>query len=162
MIRAGIDIGSKSVKIVIMEDSKVLAKNSYLSGMKIEKFVKEAFEKLLRYNNMSKDDIKEVIATGVDVDLITFSTGKVNIITAIAKAANFFFPGEKLVVDIGAEETRVVKCDDQGNVKDFALNDKCAAGAGVFIEAISRALEIELEDMGPLALKTENTTPIDT
>jgi benzoyl-CoA reductase subunit D len=85
---------------------------------------------------------------------------KVNDIKAIAAAANYFFPKAGTVVDVGAEESRAAKCDQNGAVVDFAVNDKCAAGAGAFMEAMARALETSLEQMGLLALSSNNVIPL--
>src|SRR4030042_6999163 len=76
----------------------------------------------------------------------------VNNIKAIAAAANYFFPNSRTVADVGAEEARAAKVDEKGNVVDFAINEKCAAGAGAFIEAMARALETPLTEIGSLAL----------
>jgi benzoyl-CoA reductase subunit D len=79
---------------------------------------------------------------------------------ADAKSGTYFFPTAKTVIDIGAEDARAVKCDENGVMIDFVVNARCAAGAGTFIEAMGRALEVELEDMGPLSLKAERASPI--
>jgi benzoyl-CoA reductase subunit D len=78
----------------------------------------------------------------------------------MGKGANFFFPKARTVADVGAEEGRAAKLDEKGNALDFAINEKCAAGAGAFIEAMGRALEIPLEQMGLLALKSDKEIPM--
>jgi benzoyl-CoA reductase subunit D len=80
---------------------------------------------------------------------------RVNDIKAMGKAAHYFFPKSRTVADVGAEEGRAARLDEKGNAADFAINDKCAAGAGAFIETMSRALEIPIEEIGPLAEKSE-------
>jgi len=84
----------------------------------------------------------------------------VNDIKAMGRAAHFFFPGARTVADVGAEEGRAAKLDENGNPVDFAVNEKCAAGAGAFIEAMSRALETPLEELGPLALTSVSEIPM--
>jgi benzoyl-CoA reductase subunit D len=79
---------------------------------------------------------------------------------ADARAGVSLFPTARPVLDVGAEEARAVKCDDKGIMVDFVVNERCAAGAGAFIEAMARALEVKLEEMGPLALKAERASPI--
>jgi benzoyl-CoA reductase subunit D len=79
---------------------------------------------------------------------------------ADAKAGVYLFPKARTIIDIGAEEARAVKCDDKGIMVDFVVNERCAAGAGAFIEAMARALEVKLEEMGPLSLKAERASPI--
>jgi benzoyl-CoA reductase subunit D len=80
--------------------------------------------------------------------------------SADAKAGVYLVPKARTIIDIGAEEARAVKCDEKGVMADFVLNERCAAGAGAFIEAMARALEVKMEDMGPLALKAERASPI--
>ena len=85
---------------------------------------------------------------------------QVNEIKAMAKGANYLLPSARTVTDVGAEEGRAVKIDENGNVDDFAINEKCAAGAGAFIEAMARALEVDLEEMGPMALASDKEIPM--
>jgi benzoyl-CoA reductase subunit D len=79
---------------------------------------------------------------------------------ADARAAVYLFPKARTIIDVGAEEARAVKCDEKGIMIDFVVNERCAAGAGTFIEAMARALEVKLEEMGPLSLKAEQASPI--
>lgn len=162
MIRAGVDIGAKNAKMVIMEDKKILAKNIYDAGLELKSTINELYEKTVNDAGIQDDRISRITATGVAADLVPYATDKMNIVSAIAKAAVFSLPLARTVIEVGAEETRVVRCDENGNIVDFVLNDKCAAGAGLFLESIARALEIKLEEMGPLSLKTQNTVTINT
>jgi len=79
---------------------------------------------------------------------------------ADARAGVYLFPKARTIIDDGAEEARAVKCDEKGIMIEFVLNERCAAGAGTFIEAMARALEVKLEEMGPLSLKAERASPI--
>jgi benzoyl-CoA reductase subunit D len=81
-------------------------------------------------------------------------------IEAMSKGAHYFFPKARTVIDVGAEEGRAAKIDENGNPVDFAVNEKCAAGAGAFIEAMARALEVTVEDMGPLCLQSDKEIPM--
>jgi benzoyl-CoA reductase subunit D len=98
--------------------------------------------------------------TGSGAKAITEADVRVNDIKAMATAAVFCFPKARTVADVGAEETRTAKCDEKGNVIDFAINEKCAAGAGAFLEAMARALETSLEELGPLALSSDRAIPM--
>jgi benzoyl-CoA reductase subunit D len=88
------------------------------------------------------------------------SNSTISMMGADAQAGVFLFPKTRTIIDVGAEEARAVKCDDNGIMMDFVVNERCAAGAGAFIEAMARALEVKLEDMGPLSLKAERASPI--
>ncbi|OGF45232.1 MAG: hypothetical protein A2231_00405 [Candidatus Firestonebacteria bacterium RIFOXYA2_FULL_40_8] len=165
MIKAGIDAGAKFLKLVIMEDGKLLAKSMEICGTDLTPALNTAFDKALKEAGVSKDKIEKVKTTGVGGELLTLDWIKIekaNIVGAIAKSAVYFFPGARAAVDVGAEDCRVAKCNEKGGLTEFALNDKCAAGAGLFLEAVSRALEIKAEEMGTLSLKAEKSITMNT
>jgi benzoyl-CoA reductase subunit D len=89
-----------------------------------------------------------------------YSHSTISVMGADARAGTYFFPAARTVIDIGAEEARAVRCDEKGAMLNFVVNERCAAGAGTFIEAMARALEVELEEMGSLSLKAERASPI--
>ncbi len=160
MITAGIDCGAKNTKTVIMEDGKILGKGSVLTGFDQKKAVEDSLEKAIQAAGISKDNIERVFGTGSGKDSVKMATETVNEIKAMAKAAHYFFPNARTVADVGAEEGRAAKIDEKGDPVDFAINEKCAAGAGAFIEAMARALEVTLEEMGPLCLESDKEIPM--
>jgi len=155
MITAGIDCGAKNTKTVIMKDENIIGRGTVLTGFEQSAAVKESLALALKEAGISREQIQHIGGTGSGAKAISEADVKVNNIKAMAAAANFFFPKARTVTDVGAEESRAVKCDESGNVVDFAINEKCAAGAGAFIEAMGRALETSLEEMGPLALSSD-------
>jgi len=159
MITAGIDCGAKSTKTVILKDGKIIGRGKVLTGFDLDRAVKESLEAACRAAGISEKDIVKTGGTGSGKNSIK-GTVIINDIKAIARAAHFFFPGARTAVDVGAEEGRAVQIDDAGNPVDFVINEKCAAGAGAFIEAMSRALETPIEEMGALALKSDNEIPM--
>jgi benzoyl-CoA reductase subunit D len=162
MITAGIDCGAKNTKTVIIKDGQIVGKGKVLTGFDQEKAVNESLEEAIRLAGITREDIVKIGGTGSGKNSVKAADDTVNDIKATAKAANYFFPNARTVTDVGAEEARVVKIDEKGNVVDFAINEKCAAGAGAFIEAMGRALETPLEEMGPLALKSDREIPMNT
>lgn len=160
MITAGIDCGAKNTKTVILKDGKIIGKGSVLTGFDQEKAVAESLAKALDDACISESDVERTCGTGSGKNSIKNVAGLVNDIKAMAKAANFFFPNARTVTDVGAEEGRAVKIDEKGDVVDFAINEKCAAGAGAFIEGMARALEVTVEEMGSLALKSDKEIPM--
>ncbi len=160
MITAGIDCGAKNTKTVIMKDGDIIGKGMVQTGFDQKKAVNDSLEMAIAAAGISKDDIEKIGGTGSGKDSIKMADNTVNDIKAIAKAANFFYPDARTVTDVGAEEGRAVKIDENGNVVDFAINEKCAAGAGSFIEAMGRALETPLEEMGLLALTSDKEIPM--
>ncbi len=160
MITAGIDCGAKSTKTVILKDGKVIGRGIVLTGFDQAQAVTESLEMALKDAGVALDQLLAVGGTGSGAKSIKEAGVTVNDIKAIAAAANFFFPNARTVVDVGAEEGRFARCDEKGEVVDFAINDKCAAGAGAFIEAMGRALETPLEQIGALALSSNNSIPM--
>jgi benzoyl-CoA reductase subunit D len=92
--------------------------------------------------------------------LAPYANSTISMMSADAKAGVQLLPKARTIIDVGAEEARAVKCDEKGIMVDFVVNERCAAGAGAFIEAMARALEVKLEEMGPLSLKAERASPI--
>lgn len=160
MIKAGIDVGARNVKVVILKRLQVVAKTIELTGFNIKESLDKAFEKALHESGEHRELVEKIVATGAAADLVSFATKKVSTVGAMAKAGVFYFPSAKTVIDVGAEDARTSKCDDKGKLLDFVVNDRCAAGAGAFIEAMTRALELKLEEMGPLSLKSTKSIPM--
>lgn len=160
MITAGIDCGAKNTKTVILVDGKIIAKGEVLTGFDQEKAVQESLDQALKAAGLSRDKVEKIGGTGAGKNSLKMAAVKVNDVKAMAKGANFFFPKVRTVADVGAEEGRAVKLDENGNVMDFAINEKCAAGAGAFIEAMARALEVTLEEMGPMCLQSDREIPM--
>jgi len=154
MITAGIDCGAKNTKTVVIKDGEIIGKGTVLTGFDQELAVGESLGKALSDAEISRDDIEKIFGTGSGKDAIEIADETVNDIKAMSRGAFFFFPGARTVADVGAEGGRAAKIDASGNLVDFAINEKCAAGAGAFIEAMGRALETPLEEMGPLALSS--------
>jgi benzoyl-CoA reductase subunit D len=160
MITVGIDMGIQTVKVVILKDGAVAARAKTFSGFEPTKAAEQAFNEALKKTNATKDQVSLVLATGSGMDMAPYSNGNVSMMGADAKAGVYLCPTARTIIDVGAEEARAVKCDERGVMLDFVVNERCAAGAGTFIEAMARALEVKMEDMGPLSLKAERASPI--
>jgi benzoyl-CoA reductase subunit D len=160
MITAGIDMGIQAVKVVILKDAIVVARAKAFSGFEPTKAAEQAFAEALTEAKATCEEVSQVLATGSGMDMAPYSNGNVSMMGADAKAGVFLFPSARTVIDVGAEEARSVKCDERGIMLDFVVNERCAAGAGTFIEAMARALEVKMEEMGPLSLKAERASPI--
>jgi len=160
MITAGIDLGTQSVKAVILKDGEVISRGKFFSGFDPTKAAEQAVGEALKKAKLSLSDVDHVTATGSGMDMAPQSNSTISMMGADAKAGVYFFPEARTIIDVGAEEARAVKCDDKGIMVNFVVNERCAAGAGAFIEAMARALEVKLEEMGPLSLKAERASPI--
>ena len=159
-LSVGIDMGIQTVKVVVLKDGVTAARTKAFSGFEPAKAAEQAFNEALKNTGANKDQVSAVLATGSGMDMALNSNGNVSMMGADAKAGVFLFPSARTVIDVGAEEARAVKCDERGVMLDFVVNERCAAGAGTFIEAMARALEVKMEDMGPLSLKAERASPI--
>jgi benzoyl-CoA reductase subunit D len=160
MITAGIDLGTQSVKTVILKDGAVISRGKAFSGFDPAKAAEQAMDEALKKAKLSLSDLNHVTATGSGMEMAPCSNSTISMMGADAQAGVYLFPKARTIIDVGAEEARAVKCDEKGIMVDFVVNERCAAGAGAFIEAMARALEVKMEDMGPLSLKAERASPI--
>ena len=156
----GVDCGAKYVKALVLEDDKVKAKSSVFSGFDQKAAAQEALDNALKEAGLKKEDIAHITATGAGKEEASFAQNTITEVGANAKAVNLLFPSVRTVIDVGAEEGRAIKISDKGKVIDFAINEKCAAGAGTFTETMAHALEVKLEEMGPMSLKSQKSVPM--
>lgn len=154
-ITAGIDMGSKNVKALILKDGKILAKDLAPSGFNQKTATEKVFNEVLQKASLSHCDIDRIVATGSGKDLAPYANSEVSMVGADALGGNFLHPSARTIIDVGAETSRAVRCNEKGRMVDFVINEKCAAGSGTFIEAMARALEIKLEEIGPLSLEAK-------
>jgi benzoyl-CoA reductase subunit D len=160
MITAGIDLGTQSVKAVILKDGEIVSRGKAFSGFDPAKSAEQAVDEALKKAKLSLSDLNHITATGSGMEMAPYSNSTISMMGADAQAGVHLFPKARTIIDVGAEEARAVRCDDNGIMVDFVVNERCAAGAGAFIEAMARALEVKMEDMGPLSLKAERASPI--
>lgn len=154
------DLGTQRVQVVVLKDGAVVGRATAFSGFDPTKAAEQGVEEALKQANLKLGDVNHFSATGSAVEMAPYSSSKVSMMGADAKAGVFLVPGARTIIDVGAEEARAVRCDDKGMMVEFVVNERCAAGAGAFIEAMARALEVKTEEMGPLALKAERASPI--
>jgi benzoyl-CoA reductase subunit D len=160
MITAGIDVGTQTVKAVILKDGEIVSRGKAFSGFDPAKAAEQAVDEALKKVKLSLSDLQHVTATGSGMEMAPYSNSTISMMGADAQAGVYLFPNARTIIDVGAEEARAVKCDEKGIMVDFVVNERCAAGAGAFIEAMARALEVKMEDMGPLSLKAERASSI--
>lgn len=160
MITAGVDCGSKNVRVVILNDGQIIGRATVLAGMDTSAAAEQAYDEALAEAGMARDAVEKVVATGTGRTEAHFKEDTVTEVGADARGAHFLYPDVRTVVDVGAEEGRAIKVTAEGKVADFAINEKCAAGAGAFTEAMARALEVPLEQIGELSLQSTEAIPI--
>ena len=160
MITAGIDMGSKNIKVVILKDGEIIGKSLVLAGFDSRNAAEEAFASALEAAGLKMEDIDSIVATGAGRKNAPYADKDITEVGGDAKAVLKLFPNARTVIDVGAEEGRAIRCNEAGKVVDFALNEKCAAGAGAFTESMSRALEVSLEELGRMALESDKEIPM--
>ncbi len=160
MIVAGIDIGSKNIQVVVLEDGTVAARVSVASGFEQEESARKGIEEAAAAAGVTPADIEYIVATGVGRKAVAFTQHQVTEVAADAKGAFALNPAARTVIDVGADEARAIRIDATGKVIDFAVNEKCAAGAGAFVEAMSRALEVSLRRFGEISLESTESIPM--
>jgi benzoyl-CoA reductase subunit D len=160
MVVCGIDGGARNTKVLILRDKEILSKSLTITGFDQKVSAFQAFNDALKKCGLKEEDVECIVATGEGQKEITFANHTITVVGADALAINFLFPEARTIIDVGAEEGRAIKCDPNGKVIDFAINEKCAAGAGTFCETMARTIEIRLEEMGPLSLKSTKSIPM--
>jgi predicted CoA-substrate-specific enzyme activase len=148
MITAGIDVGSLSTDVVLMRDGEMLACAIVNTGAVARAAVERAFEQSLSAANLQPPDVEAIIATGYGRGNVSFADGQVTEISCHGRGAAWLAPSVRTVIDIGGQDSKVIRIDGEGNVVDFLMNDKCAAGTGRFLDVMALRLELELEDLG--------------
>ena len=160
MITVGIDVGAKNVKIVLLKDGQVAAKFKSIMEMDRKKSIRDAFDSCLSDGGVAESDIDSIVATGAGQKSAVFAHKGVTVVTADAAGIAKLDPSVRTVLDVGANEARAIRIDETGKVIDFAINEKCAAGSGAFVEAMARAMEVSLDEFIDLSLQSTKVIPI--
>ena len=160
MATAGIDMGSQSTKVVILKGDRILASVTLQTGESGESKARQAMEEALRQARLKLEDVKSVVATGAGRRNVTFAQKQRSIVSCLARGTHFLFPKARTVLDAGAESSTAVRLSADGTVQDSATNDKCAAGAGVFLDTMSGMLRIPLAELGAESLKATSVETI--
>ncbi len=161
MYTIGIDIGSMSTNGILLNEKKEILSSIIIpTGASSKKAADKVYNQILTEHKLTESDIDYIVATGYGRIKVPFAHEVVTEITCHAKGANYFFPSARTIIDIGGQDSKAIKVDANGNVLDFVMNDKCAAGTGRFLEVMARTLEIDLEDMGPLSLKGKDNVSV--
>lgn len=155
MYTAGIDIGSISTKAVIMRDGQLLASRVILTGYNAENAGKKVFDAVLDDLQISASAITRIVATGYGRKSLAMADKSITEIMCHATGARYLNPLIRSIIDIGGQDSKAILLDDHGKVANFAMNDKCAAGTGRFLEVMARAMEVDLDEFGRMSLKAD-------
>jgi predicted CoA-substrate-specific enzyme activase len=155
----GIDIGASTAKMVLIDDI-IVGKAVIPSGFDSVETAENVFEKGLQKAGAQKKDVVYTVATGYGRVMVPMADKTVTEITCHARGAFYLDGAVRTVIDIGGQDSKGISLDGRGKVKDFVMNDRCAAGTGRFLEVMARALEVGLEELGGLSAKSQEKVPI--
>jgi (R)-2-hydroxyacyl-CoA dehydratese activating ATPase len=160
---AGVDVGSTQTKaVVINEDREIVARALIDTGANVVRAAENAFKTAIEGQNILEEEVEWVIGTGYGRYRVTFGNDQVTEISCHGRGASHIFPGTRTVVDMGGQDTKAIRVAESGEIDDFCMNDKCAAGTGRFLGAAASALEIPLPELGGTALTSEKGVRIST
>lgn len=158
---AGIDMGAKSTKAVVMDgDKRICGSASVKTRPDFPAVAKEVLELALQQAGRKESELNYLATTGFGRYNVPFRDVQITDITCVGRGAVFLFPKTRCVLDIGAQSTRALRVDAAGKVREFRTNDKCAAGAGGFIERACKYLEVKIDQVGDLSIQAQKPQAI--
>jgi len=157
---AGIDIGSSTAKIVILDHGKILASELTPVTSNVKQAADIVLQLSLKRAGLQRKDLKHVISTGYGRNAVDFADATKTEIICHARGVHYWIPDVRTVVDIGAQDSKVIRVDSQGDTSGFVMNDKCAAGSGRFLELMAQTLGINLNEMGPRSVTSNSPSQI--
>jgi (R)-2-hydroxyacyl-CoA dehydratese activating ATPase len=155
----GLDIGSLNIKAVILNGTGPQYSTCLPAGDGAEITSKQAMEELIQKASANVNDTF-IVATGIGGKSATFSQQQKAITTCLARGVNRLFPTARMIIDMGAETSTVLKINDRGRVTDWAGQDKCAAGTGMFVQAMAKIMQVSLDEMSEYSLRAKNKADI--
>ena len=151
---AGADIGSTTAKVVILDgEGKIAATSLGPTGASIVEAAQRRFKEAIEAAKIDEHEVEFVVGTGYGRFKIPFGHTQITEISCHAKGAHYLFPGTRTIVDIGGQDTKAIGADERGEVADFCMNDKCAAGTGRFLDNAALAVGLSIDEIGPISLK---------
>jgi len=154
MIYAGIDIGSITAKSALIEDGKLLGTYVSPTGYNPKAAGIKVMDAVLNKNKLMKKNLTAIVSTGYGRSSVDFADKSMTEILCHGTGAHFMNPEIRGIIDVGGQDSKAILLNTSGQVEDFAMNDKCAAGTGRFLEVMANALEIELDQLGDFGLQS--------
>jgi len=160
MLTVGIDVGSITAKAAAVRDGEVISDKLILTGYNARQAGENVFQSILGDLGMEASSIDKIVSTGYGRNSVTIADKAVTEITCHAMGAHYLNPAVRSVIDIGGQDSKAIAVNESGSVKDFAMNDKSAAGTGRFLEVMGRALEVGIENFGQFSIKADQPSKI--
>lgn len=152
MFTLGIDSGNQNTKAVLLKDGQIAATALVPTAFDVQKAADNVVSAILTSGGIRAEDIDKTIVTGAGRNIVDIPD-KINEVASVSYGAFFLDPNTKIVIDLGAESSRVVRLNDDGSIMEYMSNDKCASGSGTFIETMARTLQLGIEEMGDYSLR---------
>lgn len=150
---AGVDVGSTQTKAVLVDGSRAIVARALVdTGANVTRAAENGFLVVCRQAGIDREQVKYVVGTGYGRYKVTFGDAQITEISCHARGAHFLFPMTRTVIDIGGQDTKAIRVGANGEVVDFSMNDKCAAGTGRFLSAAAEVLDMTLDQIGPVSL----------
>jgi predicted CoA-substrate-specific enzyme activase len=162
MYFAGIDIGSRGAKGVIIEDGNIVSSFIGDTGPESAQTAVMVFNECAKGLGLKLEDMAYIVATGYGRVLVPFAQENISEISCHAKGAHWYLPSVRTILDMGGQDCKAINCNEKGQVTKFIMNDKCAGGTGRFLELIADVLGLPLEEVGSTALKSTKDIPFNT
>ena len=160
---AGVDVGSTQTKAVLVDEEGNIVSSTLLdTGSNVVRAAERAFSEAIVLAHLNRDDIEYIIGTGYGRFNVTFGNDQITEISCHAKGITHVNPKVRTVIDIGGQDAKAIHVDETGDVKDFVMNDKCAAGTGRFLGNSAEVLNLELDEIGPRSLEATNPVRLST
>ena len=160
MFTCGVDIGARSIDIVLYDGAQIIESLVADTGAFPKENARKAFEEVLRNAGVNNNGVDKVIATGYGRNYFDGADRVVSEILCHAAGSAYLFPSVHTIIDIGGQDSKMIEVGENSKVLNFAMNDRCAAGTGKFIEMVAATLNIPLEKTGETALQTSETCEI--
>lgn len=160
MLVAGVDIGSTSSNAVILNANKLIAYSVVPTGADSVNSAQRAMDAALKGTEINQKDLGYIISTGYGRIIVPFANEVITEIACHAKGAHWCFESVRTILDMGGQDCKAIRCDENGHHVNFIMNDKCAAGTGRFMEVMANTLRLPLEDIGPLSLEAKEVVPV--
>jgi predicted CoA-substrate-specific enzyme activase len=160
MVTVGIDVGSITTKAAVVKDGKLISDRVISTGYNAQDAGTKVYENIMDELGLNPSSVTRIISTGYGRNSVTIADKAITEITCHAAGAHFLNPNVRAIIDIGGQDSKAIVVDETGSVKDFAMNDKCAAGTGRFLEVMARALEVDLNNFGKFSLEADTPARI--
>ena len=160
MITAGVDVGAATTKAVILNEGNILSYSILPTGGDVVRAAYTVFHKSLAETGLTPKDVNGVVSTGYGRRSVPFAGKAITEIACHGKGANFLFPEARMVIDIGGQDSKVLLISEKGEIRNFVMNDKCAAGTGRFLEVMADVLDLKVEDLGIVSTRSRKPCSI--